>query len=555
MALNRSRRHFLATTGLFAGGGLAGCSGGSREPADALRSETAPRIRTSSHTPSTRVTESATGPPTTAAEDRFEETVNMETDAGCDPTGSEPCDRALEATVGDDLLLEFPPGKYRFEKEHRFSGLENFGIVGTGPDRRAVQFVFPSGYSGIVLGLWNGRDWLLENFTLQQSLDHQTGVGLVLVTYDGLEMRDVEIAGFSPFNRNGGQRGLYCDVLSRDGVADIERYVHRGPSQVGNYPQGTQAFLADEHHRGTIYCRDWHIENAGENGLYASRTAGDVRVEGGYFRNNDVASIRVCGEGSYVRDATVVIDTDEAHPANGGAFDNTRGIWWESGQLAKEGGVIENCDLVMRSTVESQGLLRIERTAGTVTIRNCRFLNQTPWRTVTAMEPTPEVQRGETAVHAKNLSIETRGSTAPAFEIVGRPRSVLKGVQVSHPPGDGDAVRLDGAPGTLVVGGTYRAGRFPIHLVPRNAGRSCSLRLTERVDLRSDRFAGQLLIPAETSDTWRDAAPVYCVSIDSDGPSKSLALTAMNGEGLYGHLLDQNGQIVSIDEASGGTPD
>lgn len=493
--------------------------------------------------------------PTTAAGDRFEETVNMATDAGCDPTGSEPCDRAFESTVGDDVLLEFPPGKYRFEEEHRFSGLENFGIVGTGPDRRAVQFVFPSGYSGIVLGLWYGRDWLLENFTVQQSLDRRTGVGLVLVTHGGLEMRDVEIAGFSPYNRNGGQRGLYCDVLSRDGVADIERYVYRGPSQVGNYPQGTQAFLADEHHRGTIYCRDWHIENAGENGIYASRTSGDVRVEGGYFRNNEVASVRVCGEGSYVRDATVVIDTDQAHPGNVGAFDNTRGIWWESGQLAREGGFIENCDLVMRSTAESQGLLRIERTAGTVTIRNCRFLNQTPWQTVTAIEPTPEVRSGETAVHAENLSIKTRGNLAPAIELVGRPRSTLTGVRVNHPTHGADAVHLDAAHGTVVEGGLYRAGRFPILLGSRQASRPCSLRLADRVDLRSAQFAGQLLVPAEERRTKSDTTAEYCVPTDVDEPSGKLALTALNEEGLYGHLLDRQGQIISINEATEGTPE
>lgn len=556
-----SRRHFLTTAASLAGSLVAGCSGVSTGSSGGERTNVSTPSPARTPTPSRTPRSTNSPPPTSSAtpspelEESFDTIVDMVEDAGCDPTGSEPCDQLLEQTAADDLLLKFPPGKYRIEEEHRFFELENFGLVGTGEDRRAVQFVFPSGYSGIFLGLWNGRDWLLENFTIQQSMDRRTGVGLVLVTEGGLVMRDVEIAGFSPYNVNGGQRGLYCDVITRDGVADIQRYVHRGPSQVGNYPQGIQAFLADEYHRGTIYCRDWRIENAGENGIYASRTPGDVRVEGGVFRNNDVASIRVCGQGSYVRGATVIVDTDEAHPANLGDYDNTRGIWWESGELAKEGGAIENCDFIMRSTPESQGLLRIERTAGEVTIRNCRFLNQTSWRTVTAMEPTLELRHGMTAVRAENLDIQTRGGAVPAFQIAGRPRSSLKEVRIKHPGQDADALRLDSAPRNVVDGGRYWAGRFPIHLVQGRATRPCSFRLNDQVVLRSDRHPGQRLVPAKDRRQTGDATREYCVPGDVDATFGTFALTGLDEDGLHGHVLDRRGQIVILKPGSGATPE
>ena len=41
---------------------------------------------------------------------RFKRTVNMVEDAGCDPTGNEPCDEQLQAAADDYTLLKFPAG-------------------------------------------------------------------------------------------------------------------------------------------------------------------------------------------------------------------------------------------------------------------------------------------------------------------------------------------------------------------------------------------------------------------------------------------------------------
>jgi hypothetical protein len=467
----------------------------------------------------------------------------MVADAGCDPSGREPCDGALEQAVESGVRLEFPPGRYRFEEEHRFAGMDTIGIVGTGERHRDVEFVFPSGYSGIVLGLWDGRDWLLENFTIQQSMDRQTGVGIEIVTHGGFRMRDVEIAGFSPYNKHGGQRGLYCDVIRPDGTARIERYTYKDPSAVGDYPQGVQAFLADEYHRGTLYCRDWHIENAGENGIYASRVPGDVRVEGGFFRNNDISSIRVCGDGSYVKNATVVIDTDNAHPGNVGTYDNTRGIWWESGTLSKAGGVIEGCELILRSTTLSQGLVRIERTAGRVDVRRSRFRNETEWSTFEAIEPNDQVRNGAVSIVAEDLDIEARGPGRPPVTVTGRPGSSLAGISVRTDASSRDGVRLRNAPETILQHASVTAGRYPVCVDVLPSRSRCLVRLVGG-RFESPLQSGEELRPLTSRSFGATPRSDYCLRNEFDAGVDAIAIISTGEQGLMGMLLDDDGEVV-----------
>lgn len=512
---------------------LAGCGGLDREPA--TRRQPSPSTVSTSSTSSTPASPSGTSTSSKTV-------LNMRDDLGCDPTGNSPCDEALETAVEPGHRLEFPPGQYRFELEHRLEGVDGLELVGTGEDRTEVQFVFPSGYSGIVLGLWYGRGWRLGNFTVQQSMNQRTGVGIELVPMDDLHVWDVEIAGFSPYNHHGGQRGLYCDVLEPDGVAVIDRYVHRDPSHVGNYPQGTQAFLADEHHRGTLYCRNWHLENSGENGLYASQTPGDVRVEGGVYRNNEVASIRVCGDGSYIRGATVTIDTEAAHPQNRGQFQNVRGIWWESGTFAKSGGFIENCELNLRSAPLSQGLVRIERTAGAVSLRNCQLQNQTPWATIDVIEPNRIVSRGAVEFTAEGLSIDATGGGRPILRIANRSGSSVTSVQLRSRSRSRtrDGIEVIHPSGITFESGSVQVGRFPMIFNPPFTTGECIITIDDRFQLDSTLGRGDLLIEASSDDSG-----TYCVSDELSDAMHAVAMTGKSPTGLHGHYLNEAGQIIT----------
>lgn len=307
----------------------------------------------------------------------FGRTIDMVEDAGCDHTGGQPIDAALDEHAGDDTLLEFPPGTYLVEREHEFEGLSNFGIVGLGDSRDEVEFVFPSGYSGIFLALWRGSDWLIENVTVQQSSDHQTGVGVVFVPYDNLQVHEFEVAGYSPWRSEGGQRAMYLDVLDPDGTAIVDGYYRTGPAHMAdtddNYSEGCQALLTDDYHEGTLYLRNCRIENASENAFYCSRGPGDVRIENCHFENNDNAAVRISTDGSYIRDSTIVVDTENAHPDNEGEFHNPRGLWVEDMSEGSSGAVAENCEFVLQSAPKIAGLLHVDASQGRFAARNCRF--------------------------------------------------------------------------------------------------------------------------------------------------------------------------------------
>jgi len=91
-------------------------------------------------TTSPEETESITETETTTTS-KFERKLDAVDDLGCDPTGKQPCDDALEEGVRDRSVIEFPPGTYRFERGHHFADVDILGFVGKGE----VTFVPPDG--------------------------------------------------------------------------------------------------------------------------------------------------------------------------------------------------------------------------------------------------------------------------------------------------------------------------------------------------------------------------------------------------------------------------
>lgn len=350
----------------------------------------------------------------------FNQVVDAVDDLGMDPNGNQAIDGKLDDAWGSGTLIEFPPGEYLVTREHNWFSDSNCGMVGKTGNREDVEFVFPSGYDDRFLNVRFGKNWLIGHFTIQQTEDKQTGVGCSFAPDDNAKIRNLEIAGYNPRHK---QRGLSMTVYESNGSALLDRYVRKGGSDVGDYPSGTQALLISREHKGTIKITDPHVENAGENGIYASRCPGEVQIEGGYFANNDVASVRIAGEGSYVKDSTFVIDTDNAN--NSGSFDNVRGLWIESGDQQFTGGRVENCDFIMKSANNSGGLLLVHTTAGDVEIENCRFQNETRWGTLHALKPSNV--SGSGPVNVRNCSF-TGGHSSPnhgAIDLEGRDQSLV----------------------------------------------------------------------------------------------------------------------------------
>ena len=358
----------------------------------------------------------------------FDRVVDAVDDLGMDPNGNEPIDDKLDSAWGSGTLIEFPAGEYLVTSTRNYyHDTNNAGIVGKTGDRSDVEFVFPDGFNDRFLNVRYGSDLLFGDFTIQQSDDWETGVGCSFAPDGDATIRNIEIAGNNP---RGKQRGLALTVYNSNGVMNLDGYVRTGAGAVGDYPSGTQAIFVNKKNNGTIYIRDAHVENAGENGIYASRSPGDVRIEGGHFANNDIASVRIAGDGSYVEGATFVIDTDNADYR--GSYDNVRGLWVESGGNGYVGGRVENCDFILRSASNSGGLLRVQETAGDVEINNCRFHNETRFATLFAKEP--DRISGSGPVKVRNCSFTGSGSSDPrraAIELLERDGSLVSDCCIS----------------------------------------------------------------------------------------------------------------------------
>jgi hypothetical protein len=475
------RRQFLKRS--FAVGAVSAWSGCTavldRDGPDASstrtprRSDETPAVTAETTSPPA---ETATGapldPPVSRHGVSFDTVVHAVDDFGCDPTGSDPIDDAIEEAYGDGTLLVFPPGEYLVTDQHVWDrGVEGFGILGLGDDRRDVQFVFPAGNAGApdpddyqFLWVQSGRDHLLENVTVQQTDDKVTSVGTKFVLEDGLRIVDVEMAGFNPNTElHGPSYGVIAHVTDPDGVGIIRRFVCVGGGVVASYPRRKTPIGAFHDHRGELRIEDAHVEESGSHSVYVSRTRGCVRIEGGLFRNNDNTNLRVSGGGhptkrSWVKDVRIEVDVDEArHLPPGEQYEEIRGIWVESGgeyEYGHEDLLLENVDAVVRSNGESHDLplLLVEHNHGSVTVRNSRFRSR-----VEVVEPidvrspsgSMDFERTDVTLDAVRVECTARRvhDEEAAISVSGRPGSSVRRTRVALEEGWVDGVHVSSSDG------------------------------------------------------------------------------------------------------------
>jgi hypothetical protein len=283
----------------------------------------------------------------------FDRIVNAVDDLGWDPTGTQ------DITVPTDrgLLIEVPPGEYVFEgtgtEEALISGtLVRWGLRGLGDDPSDVVFRTSNGQStNFIVSGWSSRDVLVENFTLDNTMSSTGGdIGNGLRVQDGLEVHNIDHIGFTGRNPDG-RWSIVPTILSEDGAGVIENYRKTGPSLFVGSGDSRGAGGVFHNHRGTVTFRGCHIANqGGSGGLYTGKHPGDIVFENCHFENNDMAGVRTSA-GVELRNCTVVVDWDNAHPEN--VIDEpigTSGVYLASGPYTKSGGGIYGCDLRLKST-------------------------------------------------------------------------------------------------------------------------------------------------------------------------------------------------------------
>lgn len=208
----------------------------------------------------------------------------------------------------------------------------------------AVVFVPPGTYR------WKGGGL---NATANAAL---VGDGDVAFHIDGFELKsNVTATDGTVTIRNIAQTG----AVTEGHDSRIAAWAEEGATLVFenfNRPDGqgtgaeTAGFYVPGHHAGTVVFRNCTVQHC-NSGVYADAPGdpaygnqGKVVVEGGLYRNNNVAAVRLGSNGSVARRVTIV--NDGTIPFDRAGERNGRGIW-----IREPGNdiTIEDCDIAFTS--------------------------------------------------------------------------------------------------------------------------------------------------------------------------------------------------------------
>ena len=347
----------------------------------------------------------------------YERTVNI-VEAGADPTGSQPIDGVFQQVAEDGTLVEFPEGEYLVNQLSLW-GLKNFGMRATGD---ATLVPGADYHDKAWVGGSETENLLVEGFTLDTT-EEGVSPSMEISSLGGLIVRDILKRG----PQDGGNKAFGFRVTEADGSGLIEN-VRAPDGDVGGDSVGMYVNTT-----GPLTVRDCRLEEFGNNGLYASGSSGPVRVEGGFYRNNDVTSIRLSSPGSYVKSTDIVVED----PAKDDG--NYRGVRVSDGP----GPVtIEDVDIDLRSGQGSGGVV-CAYSGGSFDLRNSR-IHVSPDYTIVGSDETTSYgvwideatdidDPGERTI--RNVSITGGGNSFPAIDL-NRDDNTVEGCQI-HQDGDG----------------------------------------------------------------------------------------------------------------------
>lgn len=259
--------------------------------------------------------------------------------AGADPSGDEPVGDLLADRAGDDTLLSFPPGTYRFPPVE-LSGYDRLGIAAAGDER--PTFRAPAGSCGDMgrhARFLDVTDFLLAGIDFDFRAEGAGGSVAVIAAGDAT-VRDITLEGSC---RN--QTSMFrMEIRNPDGKGVAEN-VRVRDDQDSTWMTG--AYVGEEH-SGELTFRGCELSEFTDNGLYASAPGvegggdGAVHTVDGRFENNNVSNIRFGSAGSSARGDSIVVES-----APDAERVNLRGIRFRRGSDQ----TVEDCEVRFGSAV------------------------------------------------------------------------------------------------------------------------------------------------------------------------------------------------------------
>ncbi|MFC7205357.1 hypothetical protein ACFQJC_17745 [Haloferax namakaokahaiae] len=446
------RRAYLGLVGVAAAS-LAGCL--TREEPDIPETPT-----------DDEPTPERTPEPTPEQTPEYPEGVNVVEDLGCDPTGREPCAARIRQALEDDIVLRFPSGTYRFEHRLRISQFSSVVMLGEGP----VQLLPPEGYNNFLIDVSEVGNFVFSGIDIDITAP-ETTAGVRILTRDSFLVDDVEYIGRGNHPNQDVVHAMLLGLTTAEGRGVIRNFRAKKGSAIGHYKNGDGrgGISIGPWNSGDIRIENCHLEEFGNNGIYASRTTGNIEVIGGTFRNNNVAGIRIAGEGSYVEGATVEVDLD-SYTGPLTQLDsqfNTRGIVIEQGPTQKPAGAeIRNCTIVIEKTPQSKGGIYVFPTGRTVTVRDSTIrinADNVPgvFRSPLERQGQYRPPDGPSWVRLENVLITGTARGASGIILADAPESVIRNCTIDQSGEQRDGVYLSNSNSTVVDGGSVTTTRYP----------------------------------------------------------------------------------------------
>jgi hypothetical protein len=376
----------------------------------------------------------------------FDNVVNM-ADAGADPNGNEASDGALQSAAGSNTLLKFPSGTYKFTQKNVISG-SNIGILGEGD----VTFTVPDGFNDKMLAINGGTGALVENITIDQS---SACPNLQVAPDDNLEVHDVTIKGQSLESSDSAEDAFTPMVRSSGGEGTVTNLVAHNEGRMGAYAR-TGVWIGSSN-KGTITLRNCNVEGFSNNGVYASRTPGVVKVEGGTYKNNDLSQVRIGSAGSYVDGATIETDVSESRSPNPEDMLNGSGIRLESDR-GGSGAVVRNCDVRVGPEVSADGGIQIFGNYGEFTIENTRVEYNPQGYSIRAKPG------GSGSGTFRNVSVTGDASDWVGVLIADRPGTTVENCCIQQTGGGRTGLALHNCSGSTVKNCTINASAQAIRI-------------------------------------------------------------------------------------------
>lgn len=425
-----NRRRFLARAATGSAVVLAGCQSD--------RSTNADGTPTSSSTDPPPGTTATDEPPGTATGTRTPKGASLEL-VEPDVAQGEEVGPVVEA-IEPGQLLSFPPGRFRWGTTAHVT-VDEWGIRAHDDTIFEVPAGLGAGDNDRLLSTHLARgtadEFFLENLTFDSP--GRAAPGMILAARNRAAVDGLHYRMNGPLSDQMHENGMKTYVENPSGELRITDFRQFNNGDIGGYASGESrvGVWVGAENQGTVHLRNPVLQGFPNNACYVSRQPGTVIVEGGLLMNNNVSAVRV-GGGVEVVDTTILVDVDRYRTGPGridAAAHNTRGVWGDSRQAGRPGGIVRECSFVVRSYQRSTGLATILDNPG-FQLDGCQFRLDAD---ITAVQ----ADAGEIAVADGQFTGTATGATAGTGDITGTGADIAPNIEPGAVPVTGHDATFD----------------------------------------------------------------------------------------------------------------